>query len=76
MLREIHQLTAILQAEVEGRDIDRERARRLAQILATQFPECAMTMRRVVARMSDDTGMDPSPRLAGDVQPDRSWARC
>ncbi len=50
---EIFQLNAILEAELEGRQIDHEHARHLAQKLATMFPGCAMTLGRVAERMSE-----------------------
>ncbi len=76
MLQEIRQLTAILQAEVEGRDIDRQQARYLARVVATRFPACAQSMWRVVARMSDENGVTPSILSANEPRTDPPLMHC
>ncbi len=48
---EIEHLTEILEAEVEGRPVDLERAHALAERLSEIFPVIRNSMAQVVARM-------------------------
>lgn len=48
---EIEHLTEILEAEVEGRPVDRDKARRLAERLSEIFPVIRNSMAQVVTRM-------------------------
>lgn len=49
---DIERLTDILEAELEGRPVDRDEARRLARRVAEDCPDIALTMSRVAARMA------------------------
>jgi hypothetical protein len=49
--KELDQLTALLHAEAEGRAVDREHARRLAERLAELCPDIRHSMHRVRDRM-------------------------
>jgi hypothetical protein len=48
---DIERLTRILEAELEGRAVDHDEARRLAGRLAEECPGIASTMSRIATRM-------------------------
>lgn len=48
---EIRELSQLLEAEAAGRDVDRGRARHLADRLAEHHPEISRSMRLITDRM-------------------------
>jgi len=48
---ELDHITAILEDEMNGRDIDRTKARQLAEYLVTACPDIANTLANIMSRM-------------------------
>jgi len=50
---EVERMTTILEAEFEGRPVDRAEAHRLAQRIAQIYPDMGRSMRLITARMAE-----------------------
>ncbi len=48
---QLYQLCDILDAELDGRPVDRDLAHELATSLAADYPDIAVTLRRIAERM-------------------------
>lgn len=49
---QLYQLCDILDAEIDGRPVDRDLAHELATGLAADYPDIAVTLRRIAERMA------------------------